>query len=124
MNFLSAEIRMEEGGLVAHAPGLRIPVPARCREALFSRADHKVILGVRPEHLSITPTDKPIGAAQVEVVEQLGAELVIETLVEGQAITVSRMDPTLHITAGQKVDLHVTSEQLHFFDPETEWRIQ
>jgi len=124
MNFLPVEIHVEDGKLMAHAPGLRIPVPVGSQEALSSWTSRKVILGVRPEHLSIRPSDNPIGAAQVEVMEQLGSEMVLETLVEGQTITVSRVDPTLHVAMGQKVDLHITSDQLHFFNPETEWRIQ
>ncbi|CAM5199137.1 sn-glycerol 3-phosphate transport system ATP-binding protein OS=Castellaniella defragrans OX=75697 GN=HNR28_002827 PE=4 SV=1 [Castellaniella defragrans] len=124
MNFLSAEIRAEEGELIAHAPGLRIPVPACRRESLSAWTGRKVILGMRPEHLSVKPAQGPIGAAQVEVVEQLGSEMVLETLVEGQTITVSRVDPTHPVGSGEKVDLHLTSEQLHFFDPDTEWRIQ
>lgn len=124
MNFLPAEIRAEEGALVARAPGLRIPVPTHRRESLSPWVNRKIILGMRPEHLSIKPSGKSIGAAQVEVVEQLGSEMVLETVADGQTVTVSRVDPTLHVTAGEKVELHLTSEQLHFFNPETEWRIQ
>ena len=124
MNFLPVEIRAEEGELIAYAPGLRIPVPAHSREALSSWTGRKVTLGIRPEHLSIKPADGQIGTAQVEVVEQLGSEMVLATEVEGQTITVSRVDPTQRVTGGQQVDLRLTSEQLHFFNPDTEWRIQ
>jgi hypothetical protein len=39
-------------------------------------------------------------------------------------MTVARVDPQLALTVGETVQLSVPSEQLHFFDPETEQAIR
>ena len=52
----------------------------------------QVIMGVRPEHLALG--DGAPGSsfdARVEVVEQLGSEILLETRVGGHSVTVARV---------------------------------
>jgi multiple sugar transport system ATP-binding protein len=80
-----------------------------------------VIMGVRPEHLALG--DGVLSrsfAARVEVVEQLGSEILLETRVGEARVTVARVAPETQVAAGDQVRLSVQPGRLHFFDPESE----
>lgn len=125
MNFFEVMIRAQEGELIAETPFLRARVAERHKAALSAWKDRTVTLGVRPEHLSLNATDRnSIGAAEIEVIEQLGSEIVLETRLGDSTMTVARVDPQLPLVVGETVQLSVPSEQLHFFDVETEQAIR
>ncbi len=125
MNFMEATILAAEGGLVAQTPQLRTRISGRHAAALAPWKDRTVILGVRPEHLLVNASDlNSIGKAQIEVIEQLGSEIVLDTRVGELNLTISRVNPKLPLMEGESVQLSVPSEQLHFFDPKTERAIR
>jgi multiple sugar transport system ATP-binding protein len=80
-------------------------------------------MGVRPEHLSLGNGISSFDAG-VEVIEQLGSEIILETRVGDARMTVARVDPQAHLAVGEKVPLSVQPERLHFFDPMTEAAIR
>jgi multiple sugar transport system ATP-binding protein len=88
--------------------------------------DKTIIMGIRPEHLSLgNGTSQCRFDAAVEVIEQLGSEIILETRVGDARITVARVDPQATIAIGEeKVPLSVQPGRLHFFDPVTEAAIQ
>jgi multiple sugar transport system ATP-binding protein len=93
--------------------------PADARLAAYS--GRRVILSVRPEHL--VPGDGAPGMsfdARVEVVEQLGSEILLETRVGGHSVTAARLAAETPIARGDQVRLSAQPGRLHFFDPETE----
>src|SRR6266513_474284 len=53
MNFLSVNISEEESGLVAAAPSLHFALPPANNRALAGWRNKSVIMGIRPEHLSL-----------------------------------------------------------------------
>ena len=80
-----------------------------------------MILGVRPEHLVLGDGAPGLGFdARVEVVEQLGSEILLETRVGGASVTVARVPAETAIARGDQVRLSAQPGRLHFFDPETE----
>ncbi|MDQ2917035.1 MAG: TOBE domain-containing protein [Pseudomonadota bacterium] len=60
----------------------------------------------------------------VEVIDPLGSEIVLETRVGDLVITVARIDPKSDMKPGDTIALSALSEQLHFFDPESERAIR
>jgi multiple sugar transport system ATP-binding protein len=79
-------------------------------------------MGLRPEHLALG-SDGLLSrsfAAKVEVVEQLGSEILLETRVGDARVTAARVPPETAVAAGDQVRLSVQPGRLHFFDPETE----
>lgn len=129
MNFIPVEF---------HAPLLitngdfRMTLPEIWGSVLQKYDGKKLILGVRPEHLSVgVPANKNL-PVQVELVENLGndtylaAELII-TGFERQTLSSDslqvRIPPDRTIKLGEKIWLSLTPEKLHFFDPETELAI-
>ena len=58
--------------------------------------------------------------ARVEVVEQLGSEIILETRVGKDRVTVARVAAESQIAPGDQVRLSAAPGRLHFFDPKTE----
>ncbi len=121
MNFLDVAIRSDAGTLLAESPLLRLAVTEASRPALERWEGRRVVMGMRPEHLALG--DGAPGRdfeARVEVVEQLGSEILLETRVGEARVTVARVAPEAMIATGDQVRLSVQPGRLHFFDPETE----
>jgi multiple sugar transport system ATP-binding protein len=121
MNFIDVTVHSEAGATAVEAAGLRLTVGPADARALVARNGRRVIMGVRPEHLVLG--DGAPGTsfdARVEVVEQLGSEIVLETRVGSQSVTVARVTAESPIARGDQVRLSAQPGRLHFFDPETE----
>jgi multiple sugar transport system ATP-binding protein len=122
MNFLDVALAKEGDTLVARSPALKLAVSEPSRRALEAWQGKRVTLGVRPEHLALGG-DGVLSrsfAARVEVVEQLGSEILLETRVGEARVTVARVAPETQIAAGDQVRLSVQPGRLHFFDPGSE----
>ncbi len=122
MNFIEAGIHAEGSKLFALAPALRLELPVRMHQALGRLRDHGVILGMRPEHLALAGEgdDGMSFMAEVEVIEQLGSEILLDARLGPAAITVARVDPQTTVRVRDNVRLRIAAERLHFFDPATE----
>jgi multiple sugar transport system ATP-binding protein len=103
------------------AEGLRLTVGLADASALAAHSGRRVILGVRPEHLVLGNGAPGLGFdARVEVVEQLGSEILLETRVGSASVTAARVPAETVIARGDQVRLSAQAGRLHFFDPETE----
>ena len=58
--------------------------------------------------------------ARVEVVEQLGSEILLETRVGGASVTAARVPAQTVVARSDQVRLSAQVGRLHFFGPETE----
>ena len=116
MNFLHGQI----SGGVAELQGFSVRMP-RGGDA----RDRDIVLGVRPQHLSIV--DRPVGGdaslrARVEVREMMGSEAFLH-LATAAGTLVLRTDAHAPTREGEQVSIVVDPAQLHFFDPRTELRL-
>jgi multiple sugar transport system ATP-binding protein len=96
--------------------GVSFQVPARA-------AGRAVVLGLRPESLDLAPDGVP---AQVEVVEELGADAYAfcATELDGEAMTlVARVDVRRRPERGERVSLRPRPGEAHLFDAETGERL-
>jgi multiple sugar transport system ATP-binding protein len=76
---------------------------------------------MRPEHLVLGDGAPGLGFdARVEVVEQLGSEILLETRAGGTSVTAARVPAETAIARGDQVRLSAQPGRLHFFDPDTE----
>ncbi|MEQ6376098.1 sn-glycerol-3-phosphate ABC transporter ATP-binding protein UgpC [Bacillaceae bacterium S4-13-56] len=88
-----------------------------------SYTDDQIIVGIRPEKLTLS-TDKDISIqTKVEMVELLGAETYLYTSIKDQSITV-RVDAICNIKSGEVVTVGFDLVDCHFFDIKTEKRIK
>ena len=80
--------------------------------------DKTVVMGIRPEHISDTPTDC---AVDVEITgyELLGAEVLLYFTLAGANMT-AKVDSKTTARMGDKVRLYMDPARIHVFDKETE----
>ncbi len=110
-------------GIVADG-GVRVPaladrvVPA---SVALPAKGAPVIVGIRPQHITIAPGDGP---AQLDIRERLGGVAYDYLLLPGdeKLIVETRSDEPL--AEGAKVDVSLAEEELYFFDGKTEARLR
>ena len=114
MNLLEVEVSRENGDYHARREKFDTIVPTERGEKAAGKG--KVILGIRPEDITIT--DEGIGG-EIYVVEPLGRDDLI-TVHIGDASVHVLADPTLGLKMGQIITLGFNTHKVQFFDPETE----
>lgn len=116
MNFIPARVGDNGRSLVLELPGGPVLDLDVSRQA--GRA---VIVGIRPEHIAIVPTDDPGIDVPIAATESIGAAMFITTQTTPEIVFVQNGRPALH--AGQTIRLGFSPENLHVFDAETEQRL-
>jgi multiple sugar transport system ATP-binding protein len=121
MNFIPVTLAESNGGLYASAKEIKIKVPVDRQARLAAYRGQTVTLGIRPEDFRVTSsTDSDTTVdAMVEVVEPLGSEILLDTTVADQSLTV-RVDPTIKARPHEKIRLSFIPDRIHFFDAKTE----
>ncbi len=122
MNFVPAKLSESGGAVVAEAPGLRLALPGPLAARARAKAGSAVTIGIRPEDVHIATAADPADLcfdAIVEVVEQLGSEILLDTRV-GAATVVASVEPTIKVRSNDKLRLSLKPERLHLFDAGTE----
>jgi multiple sugar transport system ATP-binding protein len=117
MNFVRSRIALMQGG-VADIPlpgGGSVSVPVSASAAADGQG---IVLGVRPEHLTMgVPAQSEI-PVKVRLVEHLGAESVLYMDATDGTQLVQRTAGIVREKAGDVVRLGLSSEHCHLFSPE------
>ena len=121
MNFLPVEFHAPL--LVTH-PQFRFSLPDVWANALQKYDKRSLILGIRPEHLSLSvaaPKNLPV---QVELVEALGNETYLSVIFVGATNTATnplqvRIPPDRFASIGEQLWLAIALDKIHLFDPDT-----
>jgi multiple sugar transport system ATP-binding protein len=125
MNFLNAEFSNERGESVVIANGggapIELPLARAPADATPSR---KVILGLRPEHISLHHPERaadgrPVVSAPVEIVEPTGAETMVALRLAGREV-LARFDAHEAPEVGQSVAVSIDMARACLFDAQTE----
>jgi multiple sugar transport system ATP-binding protein len=122
MNFAPVKVSEANGALWAANEGMRIKVPTEIAARLKPYAGKECVLGVRPEDLRVATAADPADLnieAEVEVVEQLGSEVLLDVKV-GPTTMVAAVEPTIRAKIRDHLRLAVNPERLHFFDQASE----
>jgi multiple sugar transport system ATP-binding protein len=122
MNFLPVEFTAPL--LISH-PQFRFTLPDIWARNLQKYDGRSLILGIRPEHLSIHPPATKNLSVQVDLVEALGHETYLwVTLTDAPAIRMQvRVPPDRAVRVGEEIWLAIAPEKIHLFDPDTELAI-
>jgi multiple sugar transport system ATP-binding protein len=149
----SPSMNLYEASLSAGADALqlgsqRLAIPETARRALPALNEYggrEVVVGIRPEHLSIATGDSAAGdgntlQCDVQLVEELGNELLVHFTSDmklaydeplggvdedepagsiASGTGVARVDPRLSIRSGERITLAVDMAQIRFFDPQS-----
>jgi sn-glycerol 3-phosphate transport system ATP-binding protein len=109
-------LRGRAAGPQLQLDALALPLPAAAPR------DGDLLLGVRPEHLQITPAGR--WTMTVDTLEMLGAERLVYGRLGGQPLIV-RQDATLVAPRpGQPLALDVLAHHLHWFDADSGRRVE
>src|SRR5436853_236285 len=122
MNFANVTVTEANGSLVAENSGLRITLPDETAQRLRGHVGRAITLGVRPEDLTVAgdaTADHPSFDAVIEVVEQLGSEILLDMKV-GEGMMVASVEPSVRVKVRDKLRLAMRPSRLHVFDVKTE----
>jgi multiple sugar transport system ATP-binding protein len=121
MNFANVTVTGTNGALYAENSGLRIKLPDEVTQRLNGHSERNITLGIRPEDLTVAsvadPTDLCFDAA-IDVVEQLGSEIILDMKV-GEGMMVASVEPTLRVKVHDRLRLAMRPSRLHVFDAKT-----
>ena len=129
MNAFRTELVRENGKYYVTPLGSRIEVDGETGENLAAKAvdGRSVVLGVRPEHITLSQPGPHAIPCTIIVNEMMGSELHIHAETEDGAQLVVRV-PTLglrrqeraELVNGAKIHVSFPGEVMHLFGPETE----
>jgi len=122
MNFVNVTVTESNGSLRAENSGLNIKLPDETAQRLRGHVDRQVTLGVRPEDLTVAGADDrdmPCFDAMIEVVEQLGSEILLDMKV-GDGVMVASVEPSMRVKVHDRLRLAMRPSRLHVFDAKTE----
>ena len=118
MNFMNVEVHRENGNYHAQAEGIDALVSPKRGTVAAGRG--QVVLGIRPEDVSIVPADQGEGIpGEVYVVEPMGRDDLVEISI-GKVKVNALADREKNYNIGDPVRLKFDAEKVHFFDPSTE----
>jgi multiple sugar transport system ATP-binding protein len=112
-------VPLDTNGLVSLG-GVEIPLPAK----VAANGRRELLVGLRPESLELSSEGVP---AQVEVVEELGADAYVFCVSEVAGETTklgARTDAMRAPERGERVALRPRAEDAQLFDPETGERLE
>ncbi len=123
MNFFDATIKQEGGNMMVDTGTIQLPVPSDQADIYKDHVGQKVVFGIRPEDIHDVDYQPPgiIPApveANVDVVEQMGNEMVVYLEDKGTTF-ISRMDPRTHARVGHRMGVVFNLENMHLFDIDT-----
>ncbi len=131
MNFINGTLSEEGGSVVFKTSGVTVAIPEGRSKGLRDGGyvGKEVIMGIRPEDLHEEPifleaSPNSIVNVNVEVAENLGAEMFLYLNGIGEQTIIARVDGRAGIKEGTNVKLALDMNKVHFFDKETEVTIR
>ncbi|MCC7272499.1 MAG: sn-glycerol-3-phosphate ABC transporter ATP-binding protein UgpC, partial [Alphaproteobacteria bacterium] len=103
MNFARVDVTGSNGAIRVENAGIRLALPADIGGRLHGHVGRSVWLGIRPEDLDVATDADPADAcfeADVEVIEQLGPEILLD-LRAGEHAMVASVAPTVRTRVHQ-----------------------
>lgn len=121
MNLIECTTSQRDGIVVLACGPLRIPAPS-----ITTPLPATVLLGLRPQDITVGAPDSSGTCGQVEVVESLGSASLLHVAVEGIAPQLMRVlvPDESSVPREARVALHVRPDRLHLFDRRTGNRLQ
>jgi len=109
-------------GLFFVAAGVRLRLPPEQASRLGEWIGKNVVLGVRPEAMSLEPTGRFAGAdnsiaVTLGVLEPLGEKMDLFATLPDHTQIVARVDAREDLEPGQSITLHIDGRKLHVFEP-------
>jgi multiple sugar transport system ATP-binding protein len=128
MNFFDAELSLKNGEYFVRVAGIETILSTDKQKVLKlkNQLPGKVILGIRPEHISVLAAgENNVIKAKVDVSEMMGSEMYLHVVVEEKdvVIRVQITDMNAHVFEPGKINyiqFGIPEAQIHLFDIESE----
>jgi len=142
MNLREATLENHDGNWTLQIGSTNIPLARGIVENRHSLAEYdrrNVVIGIRPEAMDDANVsnnkDLPVLSAVTELTEALGSDLLVHFPVDAKTVDagdpdalkdldenplmIARVDPRSQTKPGEKIEISIDTERIHFFDPET-----
>jgi multiple sugar transport system ATP-binding protein len=118
MNFI--QVQVQSPLTILHSQ-FRLTLPEYWANLLQPYYNNYLLLGIRPEHLSISPPATKNLPVEVDLVETLGNDTYIAVRIQGEpdSSLQVRIPPDISIKIGDSLWLSLALEKIHLFDPHT-----
>jgi multiple sugar transport system ATP-binding protein len=125
MNLIKGQLQEAQGRIMFQGPGIAIPLHAKTE--LAGRRGAEVVLGVRPEHVTMASESDEGIAATIVLVEQMGPHTLTMLELDGGKASSSAAPVRLRVLtgrrdelcAGAKFRLRLEQSRIHLFDAVT-----
>ncbi|MFN8592555.1 MAG: ABC transporter ATP-binding protein [Thermomicrobiales bacterium] len=114
INLVSGALREDEGVLQMIADGMRVPLPPRLASAARQAGTGDVVLGFRPEDLTVATAAGRGTEARIDVVEPMGSLNVVYASAGGNRF-VATTAPDCFPAPGSTVWLSPQPDKMHLF---------
>ena len=142
MNLREAPLENHDGNWTLQIGSTNIPLARGIVENRHSLAEYdrrNVVIGIRPEAMDDANVsnnkDLPVLSAVTELTEALGSDLLVHFPLDAKTVDagdpdalkdldenplmIARVDPRSQTKPGEKIEISIDTERIHFFDPET-----
>lgn len=123
MNFVKATVKADGEKMYLSGDSFQIEVPGGKVGRLEKYCNKEVVFGIRPEDMHdeaiVFETFNAMLHTKVEVVELLGAEIILH-LKLGSQLLVARVPSRNTYQVGDQLTMALNMNHMHVFDPETE----
>ncbi len=124
MNFFDAVVKEEGGHLIVESDFFKVTIPDAVKDRYSAYAGKAVIFGMRPDDIhdpDYVPADTIVAKVQanVDVVEQMGNEMIVYFETQGKTF-LGRLDPRTSAKVGMQMDAAFNMANMHLFDSETD----
>ncbi len=143
MNLFEAQLALNGDGGSVKLAGQSLalaPEAVAARPALRNYDGKKIVIGIRPEDfedvaLASNVREGAVLKSQVHLIEALGSELMVHFQVDAETVdsgdpdaveeagvtanTVGRFHPRSRVKIGETIEIAVSTENMHFFDHDT-----
>ena len=127
MNFFDAALVKEVNEYFVELCGVKFRLPAAVNEKFFreNQTEGRIVLGVRPEHITLTNSKNDSVSARVKISEMMGSEAHIHVVVNDKDVIIRvqtlGLDKDIAGTIRENGEIRFTfsSEVMHVFDKET-----
>ncbi|MBM7854841.1 ABC-type sugar transport system ATPase subunit [Desulfohalotomaculum tongense] len=124
MNFIDVELVEEEGKYFVKNEVIKLELPESSRERFdFSSCSKQLVLGIRPEDLTITESKCNTLQAEIYVVEPLGRDKLVNVVIGERKYKIIA-PPKFNADTGDKVNISLNFAKIHLFDKTSEGSIR
>ena len=123
MNFVECTLSHENGFFFTSTDSFQLKIPLEKASAVEKYIDRKVVIGIRPEHMTDSaslsqPEANQTFKAIIRVIESAGSEKLVHIRV-GEDTLIARLDPHVRLKSGDSCEFTVRMKSAHLFDIET-----